>query len=1726
MPEYFIRLATLIGTDFPEKLPVLGYLAKNVGVRQWRETWNGDNAVISAEAVLDAEASWEVGGFRFSFGDPSGGQTSFRLEVASDRNSLLTSIADRGEEMAGITNPPPREGLQIFARADGPISASRIQIHDIDLRVRLPETWAKRGVINGDRIDPDLVHPGPVDISFLRGTLTIEPDAARPIKFSLDQDQAVVVDPIYIEQLGIGIQIDKLKLDMSDTEGIPEVLARPGYQESWHGLFIEKFRIFGMHSLFPTLPSKVDPDTTPADLIIDLSKVVIGFDDGGVSGSLKMTMTAPNDDRVIHGAGFELEFDRGNMIRCEHQLTLRLGKVGGPDSNINRDLQIVATARFSPDGRLGWELALNTPGTADNGLLTLGEDAAAVIQSLFAAWVLIDDIKDGDYIDALLLSGLMLVLLKLQRDDKLDFKRITLDALKIRYREELVAGRTLKYLEVLVDIELRIALRLRLSEIPVLGHALPNIVTDPDHPLGVLMKGMRISYAFNFDDFTEAELGGRRKLSFGWPSDYFFDLSNQTLIQGSPVILTKFGFGRWDRGVWFDLGLKLAVNETAAAYSLLPAVVRLYFLANGDYDHATFEGLSLSILVPGVLFIRGRLNLGDTVTEASLQGWFVSSPGLSMAAYKERQNWHWDVGAQYRKQQLTDGTDSTIVFASLKTSCGIPIPFLPSTALYGGEFLYAKNTRPALGGDTIDKWFTDHEPKNQIDIDKWEGNPDSFGIAFGLVLGAQADRGKPWNIKVGLLYADSQWLLTGYLNLFKDRPGADNDSKGSLIMIGAWGPGRLLGSVRWIEEVPADGSIMKLDLGAELLVADADDQSHFYAGFHHPPAKHLKAILLQRYEVGFYLMLDSADVENFAGQGFTLPAFACAMGVRFAIEGGRKKGRLKLFFYFNASADLALGGSGPFITVIHAAVSGGIVAKAYGIGFELEATAEFTWVRPQPSILRGFVKITLDLPWPIPNIHYTLNIDDGPDGPTAALQKLVEGLTLIPRLPSGVVEFEGNPNPPLVPVDPTFVLAFSYPTRNGTAVDGNFAMVAVGLNAVDTTVRHETSGGLGYAVELTALRLWHGAPGSGTLHPGPIPAKWVNQQTTAAGGQPSRRLLELFSLEDVAISRLVGPTTELIGDLSDGWSPCEPTPPRTICYNWSNEPSGPINDHALVEADQAPPLRVAVLTEPEGSESSRRTFGWAAQFAEVTPFTVVSGIVKALRLPAVDGLPIPDVPASESLELRFETARNTVLQFAQPVRDRVIRVRFFLGDRLIKEDAVGIPITDGTGALYFCEQAIDRAVIETILQRNRRNDAAAFLLRVCLQLESEYRHYHDGVDSANAWDNFWSILPTPDPLILQPASHYTLEIEGVWSRVDQGNETPGDSFRKTFEFNTVGPDDWPQRLRGVDQSLDGHSSYDIRTVPDANAISFYANRSIRLEFRNRRVEAVYKAFGRDLAIRLVDDNGAVDTRWLTYTPEPPSDLPDSELVWWNIVRSMPCTPDVDPTWYFPVVRVTDVLTPGRRYDASLFALVGVPDLATVDLKNELPVYQFVFRTSRWPNFAAHLAAYGVHGALDEIVPASVSLNDVAAAIGNGSRILDDALLARVITDLLQLPPRDPVAEPEVVRLWQTTSAGEQIVGLLLDGPEPMPKPDKGSLEVRTITDVVIPTVLLQTASGTRSLILFRNGPAALTAMVPAPVRLVATDAFIAADGSEQTDRAVLHLNVPPRPAFLEEEGPP
>ena len=99
-----------------------------------------------------------------------------------------------------------------------------------------------------------------------------------------------------------------------------------------------------------------------------------------------------------------------------------------------------------------------------------------------------------------------------------------------------------------------------------------------------------------------------------------------------------------------------------------------------------------------------------------------------------------------------------------------------------------------------------------------------------------------------------------------------------------------------------------------------------------------------------------------------------------------------------------------------------------------------------------------------------------------------------------------------------------------------------------------------------------------------------------------------------------------------------------------------------------------------------------------------------------------------------------------------------------------------------------------------------------------------------------------------------------------------------------------------------------------------------------------------------------------------------------------------------------------------------------------------------------------------------------------------------------------------------------LAAWLDDGPEDLPSSTRRA--ITTAANVPVPTVLLQGTSGTRTLVLFRDGASGLKAIAPEGLRIVATDAWIAEDGTRQVDTATRLLNVPPRPAFLDPEAPP
>ncbi|HEY0372542.1 MAG TPA: hypothetical protein VGD79_11105, partial [Thermoanaerobaculia bacterium] len=765
-------------------------------------------------------------------------------------------------------------------------------LHDLSISVRLPPSVKKGELVLDSEGRPLRIIPasddGPVAITAVSATLIL--DTERGWALEIDEDQILNAPPFLIPDTHVGLLAQKIRLDFLENAGFAEVLARPGYDETWRGVYVEKFIVFGLDSVFPTAPSKVDPDEIDTGMVLEFSHWLIGSD--GLSGSIRLTLD--NLEGALDTLSIEIELDHGNPIRFGGEVTLYASRLGDDESFVSLgpggNLLIGFNVRFHPEGGSMVEFVLRTPGTTDSGLFTIRKFAPEAV--LLGAMLLA--LQQG----AVSLVGFFAILAPVFLRF-VDIQSITLDALRIRQRYVPLAGRELSIFDFVFDVQVKMQLDLPLGTL-----GLPNIHTSEEHPVGAIARGLTLSWITNYDEFTAAELGDREKLSFDFDVEagISFHVGEESPVIGSTITVIELGAGRWELGMWFDVGLKFQGSAGDTAFSVTPSTIRFFFLANGDPDHVALKGAGFSFTIPSVAYARGVLDVGGETTVVTGTMFLLATKLDAVVHPEKRENWLMELSFGMRKQPLhrDDGTevDSKIYAFRFEHAGGLPLPFLPGTSLYGISGIAGDNARPALGQATPAEWLMNMAPPNVAhDISKWEGAVDEWGFGAGVVLGATADRGRPWNVKAGLLFLRPGPVIAlhGAISVFKGAEKVENTSSGEFIIVAVLDLLRKEFTVgfRVTKKLPAPaGKILSWSIPAELLV---DQQGfHLYFGEHWPPAKHMQAKLLDKFAISGYVMFDTKTITNLANTGIDVPGFAIALGVRFDYEGGKKGGRFKL----------------------------------------------------------------------------------------------------------------------------------------------------------------------------------------------------------------------------------------------------------------------------------------------------------------------------------------------------------------------------------------------------------------------------------------------------------------------------------------------------------------------------------------------------------------------------------------------------------------------------------------------------------------------------------------------------------------------------------------------------------------------------------------------------------------------------------------------------------------
>lgn len=238
-----------------------------------------------------------------------------------------------------------------------------------------PSTLTLQNIRAAVRFSPDLLTPAPDEDGniaahaeiYVEGSITIDAN----FDVHVDGFNALTLTPVMVGASGVVLSASDVKLDLSRTSSIPEVLAA-GFDESFLGVFIGEAKV----ELPPGMPA-----LAPEDLI--LTNAAIGS--GGVSGTLAATYTPTYDDATKQftgrGAGelFGVPFGLHEVDLSLRANAFERARMSGElllpffDAPVGVDLGITHSGALTVDVSSDDGLAtLHKPGVVDVELDSLG----------------------------------------------------------------------------------------------------------------------------------------------------------------------------------------------------------------------------------------------------------------------------------------------------------------------------------------------------------------------------------------------------------------------------------------------------------------------------------------------------------------------------------------------------------------------------------------------------------------------------------------------------------------------------------------------------------------------------------------------------------------------------------------------------------------------------------------------------------------------------------------------------------------------------------------------------------------------------------------------------------------------------------------------------------------------------------------------------------------------------------------------------------------------------------------------------------------------------------------------------------------------------------------------------------------------------------------------------------------------------------------------------------
>jgi hypothetical protein len=1214
---------------------------------------------------------------------------------------------------------------------------------------------------------------------------------------------------------------------------------------------------------------------------------------------------------------------------------------------------------------------------------------------------------------------------------------------------------------------------------------LPRLTTDPQNPIEITFRNVGVDF----------QPDGPNLEFFYDPADGFqLDVNDPGVFRLGDGIGRLLSVDRVRGGagspLWLEVELSLALETGIFSIDTLRIRVSLetdqLFEAVGgevtlgedsisvsDFD-VSINKLGVSVDVPGTLEGRGELGISGNDIEGEVD---LSLVPLDLKIYAAL--------------KLLSLDEFRALYAALGVEFAPGIPMgTTGAAIYGFHGLVGVNMKRQNEDQPLE-WLKANPP-GVTSPNKWDPERGRWSFGVGAVIGTVYDTGFTFNTKGTFILEipGPKFLLAMESKFLAKKPGSEGGISGglySIIMLDFENDIFLIG----IDFTFEKENLITFRVPTEVFFnLSQPDDWHIRFGQWMPESKRISIRLFELFNAWGYFVVEGNGIK--IDDDFELQGICLATGSRIEIFWGSRSIGVYLEAYLEYHFGLQFD---PLLLQGEIEVGG----ELHLIVVSLSARGKLRVIAPDPFVLRGEICGKLDL-W-LFSIEgcASFTIGDGnatvPDPPDP-----FANMVLIDRMTSAAVPPPIGGGEPRAPLDALLHLIFDYdmiddrpdnavnlsdprprnqisgdlfydykltsvtitpsggdalsPVQSAWApytldnADADQASSSRTLRLLDWKPNaHERavdfSSGFGKTLELLFERICEPVPPPASAcatfdeeAPG-IRASWLLDQEELApvyvinaqgNGLGAERAGNLFSTSAARVVPLVP----------------IPYPDRQPVHRCLQLPSGGIENVIFLQ-DIINDLQNILFSDP------------SPQFAELWQ----SGLL-FIRLP---DLVTAQVIFALPLELSSDGQAVFLDQDLQP-----------LSSIISFQSLPVIPGSFGSGA--FSAHAAKRLIFDQALdvdeprraswliirapghEKIRDRNPYSYLLEICGIPYSEWRRWQDAVtgkaSAVAALTNLTGVVggipAVSDNELLEPDTEYTVNGQVNWSRFREKNGAVDETgshppFVRTF--------------RTADKAPDNISRYILDTNPPDDKQPHYYEELLKIRFNSDIIDRLFAKFDKQLVVRAKahKQSHVLNQPLSSGATREFFPLGSFEERLLNVLNDLSgiCLPG-DWETLFPKL----VFTQSKPLIANTGYTVAVlprdldeldpPDPPTAEEWDRLlqqafdlgdSVYRFDIRTSRWPTFSAHVAAYRDPPAGDIFAADDAALT---AALSSISATRSDEAVDSLAVALFGGPISLPRA-PVTARIWTETGPAAdpfspppfRCRGILLDGPEPLLK---------------------------------------------------------------------------------------